>query len=138
MKRLLLMVFSVLVLAGCSGSDGELSGSYEVSKNDSNDPQAIFTFEENQVIVDAMSEDESLQLRETYEILEEDREDGLVLLKFNRADFHNTGLNTSEDQWLFDSEEMTLVDTAFENGEHISTENAEGNYKVTKLYLEKR
>ena len=135
MKRLIMVFLSVLVLVGCSNSDG-LSGSYEVSKNDKNDPQAIFTFEEDQVIIDAMSEDPTLQLRESYEILEEEREDGLVLIEFDKGDFYNTGLNVSDKKWLYNPDEQTLIDVWSEDGKDIPTSESEENIESTILYLE--
>lgn len=135
MKRLIMLFVSVLVLVGCSNRDG-LSGSYEVSKNDKNDPQAIFTFEEDQVIIDAMSEDPTLQLRESYEILEEEREDGLVLIEFDKGDFYNTGLNVSDKKWLYNPDEQTLIDVWSEDGKDIPTSESEENIESTILYLE--
>lgn len=135
MKRLFGVFVIVLVLAGCSNNES-LSGSYEVSKNDKNDPQAIFTFEEEQVIVDAMSEDPSLQLREAYEISEEERDDGLVLVEFDKGDFYNTGLNVSDKKWLYNPDEQTLIDVWSEDGKDIPTSESEENIESTILYLE--
>lgn len=134
MKRLFGLFLIGLVLAGCSNNES-LSGSYEVSKNDKNDPQAIFTFEENQVIVDAMSEDPTLQLRESYEISEEEREDGLVLVEFDKGDFYNTGLNVSDKKWLYNSDEQTLIDVWSSDGKDIPTSESEENIESTILYL---
>lgn len=134
MKRLFGLFVIGLVLAGCSNNES-LSGSYEVSKNDKNDPQAIFTFEEDQVIVDAMSEDPTLQLRESYEISEEEREDGLVLVEFDKGDFYNTGLNVSDKKWLYNSDEQTLIDVWSSDGKDIPTSESEENIESTILYL---
>jgi hypothetical protein len=88
------------------------------------------------VIIDAMSEDPTLQLRESYEILEEEREDGLVLIEFDKGDFYNTGLNVSDKKWLYNPDEQTLIDVWSEDGKDIPTSESEENIESTILYLE--
>lgn len=145
-KYLILCVsmFVLMCLVACSNND-QLEGRYEVGANDPENFQAIFTFDENGGFsVDSPSEAEILNERGTYEILEDDREDGKQVITFNNIIFNNVKIYAGRGStWLYDSKNMTLEearedkDTYTSAGEYCEKEENYCSDEDYILYLSK-
>lgn len=134
-----------MCLVACSNND-QLEGRYEVGANDPANFQAIFTFDEDGGFsVDSPSESEILNERGTYEILEDDREDGKQVITFNNIIFNNVKIYAGRGStWLYDSKNMTLEearedqDTYTSAGEYCEKEENYCSDEDYILYLTKR